>query len=99
MEDLANLDELRGRIEWDASGDVVALRLGNSDLSDDELCLLQPFDGLRELNLDHTLVTEKGLIYLQNLKELRSLSLRGIPVTDAGVAALQKALPDLKIIR
>ena len=79
--------------------DVVALRLGNSGVSDDELCLLQPFDSLRELNLDHTQVTDKGLIYLQRLKALQILSLRGVPVTDDGVAALQKALPDLKIIR
>ena len=99
LEGLANLDELRGRIEWNAAGDVVALRLGDSEVSDGDLILLRPFDSLRELNLDHTHITEKGLIYLQSLKELRSLSLHGIPVTDAGVAALQKALPDLKIIR
>ena len=96
---LTDIEGLQGRIDWNAAGEVVGLRLGNSDLSDNELCLLQPFASLRELDLDHTLVTDKGLIYLQRLKALRSLSLRGVAVTDAGVAALQQVLPGVKIVR
>jgi hypothetical protein len=36
---------------------------------------------------------------LAGLKQLRSLNLEITKVTDAGVAALQKALPELKITR
>ena len=44
-------------------------------------------------------VTDAGLKELTALKELQTLDLTGTQVTDSGVAALQKALPDCKIIR
>jgi internalin A len=49
-------------------------------------------------NLSDTKVTNAGLKQLAGLKALQTLNLSGTEVTDAGVAALQKALPDCKII-
>jgi hypothetical protein len=54
---------------------------------------------LETLNLGYTKVTDDGLKVLAALTKLRTLNLVGDKVTDEGVAALQKALPDCKIIR
>ena len=45
------------------------------------------------------IVTDAGLASLKGLRQLQTLVLKGTRVTDAGVADLQKALPQLKIIR
>jgi uncharacterized protein YjbI with pentapeptide repeats len=54
---------------------------------------------LRCLNLSGTDVTDAGLRHLMGLTQLNELDLRGTRVTDRGVAALQEALPEVKISR
>jgi hypothetical protein len=54
---------------------------------------------LRELNLDDTKITDAGLAHLKELTKLRCLSICGTEVSDAGVRDLQKALPNVKIVR
>jgi hypothetical protein len=44
-------------------------------------------------------VTDEGLKTLAGLKSLQLLNVRGTRVTDQGVAELQKALPNLKVLR
>jgi hypothetical protein len=44
-------------------------------------------------------VTDKGLLVLKGLTALRLLDLTNTKVTDAGVKELQKALPELEIVR
>ena len=52
---------------------------------------------LTTLSLNETGVTDAGLKHLESAKKLQQLSLRLTQVTPEGVAALQAALPDLKI--
>ncbi len=52
-----------------------------------------------ELRIGGPNVTDVGLVHLKGLRSLRSLDLSGTKVTDAGVADLQRALPNLEIIR
>lgn len=57
------------------------------------------FSGVRQLNLRGRSVTNTGLKLLHLLKQLRELDLSRTKVTAAGVVALQKALPECKIVR
>jgi hypothetical protein len=54
---------------------------------------------LQTLDLASTQVDDDGLPRLYGLAQLRILRLSVTDVTDAGVAALQKALPKVKIER
>jgi hypothetical protein len=49
--------------------------------------------------LDETLVTDAGLVHLQGVSGLKVLGLGDTKTTDEGVAALEKALPKVKIVR
>jgi hypothetical protein len=53
---------------------------------------------LRVLDLSNTPVTDAGLKHLEGLEQLRWLNLCNTKVTPAGVTALQKKLPDCKIV-
>jgi len=57
------------------------------------------FKQLRVLSLYNTKVTDAGLKELAGLKQLEQLYLGDTKVTAAGVAALQKALPKVRITR
>jgi hypothetical protein len=45
------------------------------------------------------MISNVGLRELAGLKRLRLLDVQNTKVTEAGVAALNKALPDLKVSR
>jgi hypothetical protein len=75
------------------------LNLDETGVTDAGLAHLRGVPDLESLTLENTAVTDRGLEHLTGLKKLEKLHLRGTRVTDGGVAALQKALPELKIIR
>ena len=52
---------------------------------------------LIEVNLEHTGVTDAGLVHLEGLAQLQSLYLRNTNVTDPGIEKLRQALPNCKI--
>jgi Leucine Rich repeat len=54
---------------------------------------------LEELDLNGLEVTDAGLAHLGGLTSLHTLVLRSTKVTDAGVKELQRALPNLRIVR
>jgi hypothetical protein len=54
---------------------------------------------LEELDLSYTKVTDAGFDNFRELTRLKELWLHDTQVTDAGVAELQKALPNVKILR
>jgi Leucine-rich repeat (LRR) protein len=56
-------------------------------------------DSLSYLSLEGTQITDSGLEHLKGMTNLRILELKGTRVTDAGVAELEKALPDLMVLR
>jgi len=54
---------------------------------------------LQDLILDGTMVTDAGIAKLSTLTKLKTLSVSQTSVTAEGMAALQKALPNVKIRR
>jgi len=78
-----------------------SLSLYRTGITDAGLEHLAGLTRLEELELSYTGVTDNGLARLMGLTRLKKLYLYGTSgaVTDAGVETMQKALPDLKIIR
>jgi len=75
------------------------LHLEKTKITDEGLKHLQGLDSLKYLNLYGTAVTDAGLEELKGLKNLEQLYLFQTKVTDAGVDKLQKALPEVKVVR
>jgi internalin A len=75
------------------------LNLGKSRITDDGLKDLTALKSLQWLGLDETQITDSGLKPLAEMKELEVLFMPGAKrVTKRGVAALQKALPKIRIV-
>jgi hypothetical protein len=75
------------------------LVLWGNPITDKGLARLKGLTGLQHLCLRDTKVTDKGLQSLKGLTALRRLELDRTKVTAAGVRDLQKALPQLQVIR
>jgi len=80
-------------------GQLRALYLDSSDVTDAELEHLKGLTNLRILGLSGTQITDDGLEHLQGLADLRTLWLHETHVTDEGVKELQQALPNCEIVR
>ncbi|MEZ5965416.1 MAG: c-type cytochrome domain-containing protein [Planctomycetota bacterium] len=78
---------------------VRRLHLAQTAIGDDGVHHLAGMRDLRFLNLFGTKVTDRGLEHLRGLAKLEKVFLWETEVTDAGVAALQTALPHLRIDR
>lgn len=65
--------------------DVVVLEMGNPDVSDETLKLLQPLTKLRELTLNDSVITDEGLKFLRQLPALESLRVARTKITKDGV--------------
>jgi len=78
-----------------------SLSLYRTGVTDAGLEHLAGLTGLEELELSYTGVTDTGLARLMGLTRLKKLYLYGTSgsVTDEGVKTVQKALPNVKIIR
>jgi Leucine-rich repeat (LRR) protein len=75
------------------------LRLHRTQVTDSGLMHLKGLTKLTKLYLAQTQVSDAGLAHLKGLTKLSELRLHRTQVTDAGVNKLQRALPNLKIIR
>ena len=62
--------------------------LSGTDVTDDDLQLLSRVQGLRELNLGATAISNAGMRHVARLKELRTLNLSGTNVDDAGLVGI-----------
>jgi hypothetical protein len=78
---------------------LIVLDLSGSRVTDKGLALPKERTSLEHLDLWDTPVTDKGLRTIKRLTALRLLDLTNTKVTDAGVRVLQKALPELEIVR
>jgi hypothetical protein len=78
---------------------LIVLDLSESSVMDKGLARLKGLTSLEHLDLRDTPVTDKGLRLLKGLTALRMLDLTNTKVTDAGIKDLQKALPELEIVR
>ncbi len=74
------------------------LDLSGTQTTDADLAeRLEGLTTLRELNLDKTQITDKGLVHLRGLSSLQNLSLCNTQITDAGLMHL-KDLIQLKLL-
>jgi hypothetical protein len=78
---------------------LIVVDLSESRVTDKGLVHLKGLTSLEHLDLRGTPVTDKGLQALKGLTALRLLDLTDTKVTDAGVKELQKALPELEVVR
>ena len=76
---------------------VVAVDLGDTNVTDSDLKDLKELKGLQDLDLGFTQITDAGLKNLKELKGLQSLDLRDAQITDAGMKDLKQALPTTRI--
>jgi hypothetical protein len=79
--------------------DLRVLHLERTAIGDDGVVHMAKLANLEYLNLYSTKVTDVALGRLAGLKKLKHLFVWQTGVTDEGVSKLQKALPELKIIR
>ena len=78
---------------------LIVLDLSGSRVTDKGLAHLKGLTSLEHLDLRDTPVTDKGLHAIKGLTALRLLDLAKTKVTAAGVKDLQRALPELEIVR
>jgi hypothetical protein len=74
-------------------------QISETAISDESLRTLKTHPSLQEIYLDRAAITDAGLTELAAVKTLKKLSLVGVPVSDAAVTALQKALPECRVVR
>ncbi len=86
----ALLDDLGARITEDESGEVVAIDLAETGVTDKDLAQVAAFSRVRELNFRGTVISDAGLEALAHLTELEFLGLTGTQVSDAGLDRLGK---------
>jgi len=76
--------------------DVVVLDMGNPDVTDDTLRLLEGCDRLRELTLSDSGISDAGLELVATLPSLESLRIARTGVTADGVRRLLATAPRLE---
>ena len=75
------------------------LQIGQTQIGDVGLAHIKGLTNLRSLYLADTQVSDIGLAHLTGLTDLRTLFISGTKVTDDRVLALERALPQLQILR
>ncbi|MCH2183113.1 MAG: hypothetical protein MK108_14020 [Mariniblastus sp.] len=73
------------------------INLRNAPIVDDKVPYLEDLDKCQVLDLENTLITDKGLLPLYGLTQLQCLVVRRTGVTHEGVFRLQQANPRLWI--
>jgi len=85
------VDGLGGRIDRDSGGDIVAVRLRGTWVSDTELLDLARLPKLERLDLSHTRITDEGLLHLKPAWQIKDLNLYyAEQVTDQGITAIRE---------
>ncbi len=79
------------------SGQIVWLKLGETEISDATLAQVAKLKNLQKLHLEQTKITDAGLRQLKSLSNLEYLNLYGTGVSDAGLAELA-GLKNLKTV-
>jgi hypothetical protein len=90
---------LGGEVEFGPGQSVVAIQMRGPLASDVAMSVVAGFPDVRTLDISGTRVTDGGLEHLARMDQLEVLIIKNTRITDAGIAKLQKALPDLQIIR
>lgn len=98
--------DLRGvEINWQIKVAIRSLRtirkvdLSCSELENSDLDYIAGLDGLEELNLSNTRITDPGIFRLSDLKDLKLLHLGNTPASNKEVGRLVAKLPGLVVTR
>jgi internalin A len=84
------IQELGGTVERDPAGDIIALRLRGTWVTDAELLDVARLPKLERLDLAHTRITDEGLLHLKPAKQIQDLNLfYAEQVTDRGISAIK----------
>ena len=78
------------RVRLDKNGNVVAVGLGNTQITDHDLIHLKELTAIQGLYLSNTKVTNAGLVHVKGLTDLKALGLDGTQIGDAGLAHLSE---------
>jgi Leucine-rich repeat (LRR) protein len=85
------IDELGGKVEHNQAGDITAVHLRGTWVTDAEMLDLARLPQLQRLDLSHTRITDDGLLYLKPLKQVQDLNLLyAEQITDQGMAAVKE---------
>ena len=76
----------------------MVLLVAKTRITDAGLLHIGRLANLQDLDLSLTAVTDIGLTHLKALSTLQSVTVWRTRVTDAGVRALQKALPNCRVL-
>ncbi len=77
-----------------------SLDLSSTKITDEGLATLGEcdFPRLKEIALEHTSITDAGLMHLANFKNLEWVSTAGTKVTKDGIRHLKAKLPEATIL-
>lgn len=82
------IESLGGTVNSDDGGQIIAIDLSGSAVTDSQLQFLRDLPRLRELKLGVTGITDEGLKSVGAVRSLEVLSLWGTPVSNAGLTSL-----------
>ena len=85
----ARIEELGGKVELNAKGEVVKIDLNNAKITDADLKLLERFTELEWLDLRVTPITDEGVAHLSGLRKLKFLNLARTGLSDKGLRSLR----------
>ena len=85
--------EVGGAAETNAKGDIVALDLSRTWITDGDLTRVGQIATLERLDLSHTRVTDLGFTHLKRLKNVTHLNLYYAELTGDGALAVVKNWP------
>ncbi len=79
----------------EAKEQITWLDLGNAEILDDHLSVINQLSNLTRLRLERTSISDKGIVLLEKLPNLESLNIYGNAVSDKAIEAIIK-MPALK---
>ena len=84
------IEDLGGKVEHNEAGDITAVHLRGTWVTDAELLDLARLPKLERLDLSHTRISDEGLLYLKPLNQIQDLNLRyAEQITDQGMLAVK----------
>jgi Leucine-rich repeat (LRR) protein len=84
------VQEVGGGVERDSAGDIIALHLRGTWVTDVELLDVARLPKLERLDLSHTRITDEGLLHLKPAKQIQDLNLfYAEQITDRGMSAIR----------
>ena len=91
------IENLGGKVEFNAFNEVVKVDLNNAKITDADLKHLDKFSELEYLDLRITPITDEGIAHLAGLRKLKFLNLFRTGLSDKGLANL-RGMTDLETL-